>query len=145
MIESAAQRMHHPWVDETDAPIYVLRFPSEASDDELEIYYRALEAFYRGLDHPIGWVVELGNVLKQTASQRRIVSEQVTKLAVYERKWVCGMGIVANSAVTRGIITAVFWVSKPGCPYQVFKDSHPARLWVQQRFGAPLTVSQPVP
>jgi len=44
---------------------------------------------------------------------------------------------IAEDAVWRGVLTAIFWVAKPAIPVQTFSDTQKAKLWISKKDDLP--------
>ncbi len=136
MAEQTISTQIHPWIDATDAPIYRVRFPSGIENVDIGNYFEKLTALYRSFGDgapKVGWVMDCTQLLKVTAVQRKEFADRAKRIAIYERRWVEAMGVVATTALSQGIVTAVFWFYKPGYPYRVFRDTKTAHAWVVEQ------------
>lgn len=124
----------HPWLDVTHAPVYIARLPPKMLDSELEEYFFAVEKFFLNHDGRYALVTDTSFVQSATASQRRLVAESDIRLRDHDRQWCAGAGIVAKTALIRGAITAIYWISPPVYPYRVFSNLTEAVVWCRSLF-----------
>ncbi len=126
----------HSWVDESGAPLYRLAFPPRTTDEELHAYYDKVDRWAASLTEPVAWVVDVAGVVSATPAQRKIVSEREARLSAIQKRLYRGSAFVAKSTLTRGLVTAVFWMTPPPYPYKVFDDERAARAWAAGQLGA---------
>lgn len=129
-------RINHPWVDETQAPLYRLSYPPETTEQDLRAYYEKIDAWAASLTEPVAWIVDVGNLVKATPAQRKLVAEREARFSEVQKRLYRGSALVAKSTLTRGIVTAVFWMAPPPYPYKVFDNERDAEAWVTKQLGA---------
>lgn len=125
----------HPWIDSSNAPIYEVRFPVKASDDDVRSFAEARESWMRRANYSVSWVVDLTNLSSVPASQRRMFAEHLTRFEPHDVAHNRGSAIVVPNAFLRGIVTAVFWISNPKFPHKAFEVVEDARAWARERLG----------
>lgn len=106
-------------------------FGLDPSDADLDAHAEALVAWSYGTPVDKGVVVVLRSALGGSATQRRKLAALEKRLVEHDRKHVRACGIVAPNALTRGLVTAVFWVAPPVYPYRLFEHPEPALAWVR--------------
>ncbi len=126
----------HPWVSHQHLPIYEFTFPAEATDEELAAFVRAREDWARRAHYPVAWVVELSNLTKANAKQRRTFAEHLKRFEEHDVQWNGGSALVVPSGWLRGLVTAVFWLSPPKFPHQAFAKRSDALEWAQLQLDA---------
>jgi len=126
----------HPWVSHQHVPIYAWTFPSETSDEELKAFARAREDWAQRARYPVAWVVDLSNIAKANAKQRKLFAEHLKRFEAHDVQWNGGSALIVPSAWLRGLVTAVFWISPPKFPHQVFAKRADALQWAQNQLGA---------
>lgn len=137
MTEAAEQptteylEIEHPWVSHKHVPIYEWAFPAEATDEELTAFIRAREEWATRAHYPVAWVVELSNLTKANAKQRRMFAEHLKRFERHDVLWNAGSALVVPSGWLRGLVTAVFWLSPPKFPNQTFAKRSDALEWAQ--------------
>lgn len=127
----------HEWLDVMHAPVYIARLPQKVQDAELRAYLTAVEEFFLRHEGKYSLVTDASFVQSATATQRRIVADSDIRLREHDRKWCAGAGIVAKSALMRGAITAIYWMSPPVYPYRVFSNLTEAVVWCRSLFETP--------
>jgi hypothetical protein len=128
----------HPWVSHRHVPIYEWTFPSEATDEELDAFARAREEWATQAHYPVAWVVELSNLTKANAKQRRAFAEHLKRFEEHDVQWNAGSALIVPSSWLRGLVTAVFWISPPKFPHQAFAKRMDALEWAQLQLDAKL-------
>ena len=128
-------RFEHPWIDDSEAPLYILTYPADNEDEELIKRHDEIADWYETVDRPIAWVVDCTGIQKATATQRKIVSEHTDKILPYSKRFNMGTGIVITSSWVRGLLTAIFWLSPPPFPYKIFDTVEHAKAWSRARLN----------
>lgn len=123
----------HPWIDASKAPVYEIRFPRTATDDDVRGFATARETWAKVAHHPVSWVVDMSALTSVPASQRRLFAEHLTRFEPHDIEFNRGSALVLPNAFLRGIATAVFWVVTPKFPHRAFETVEDARLWAQER------------
>lgn len=126
----------HPWIDQSRAPIYVLTFPSQATDAEVMAMCTARERWAQRAMYRVAWVVDLSGVLSATAQQRSLFSEHLKRFEAHDRAYNQGSALIVPNSFVRGIVTAVFWLKPPSFPNQCFPDAAQAYAWAQKQLLA---------
>ena len=126
----------HPWVSHQHLPIYEWTFPAEASDEQLLTFIEAREDWAERAHYPVAWVVELSNLTKANAKQRRIFAEHLKRFEGHDMLWNGGSALIVPSGWLRGLVTAVFWISPPKFPHQAFATRSDALEWAQLQLDA---------
>ena len=95
----------HPWVSHRHVPIYEFTFPPEASDEELAAFVRAREEWATRAHYPVAWVVQLSNLTKANAKQRRTFAEHLKRFEHHDVQWNAGSALIVPSGWLRGLVT----------------------------------------
>lgn len=111
-------------------------FGQNPSDAELDAHIEALESWSYAHSTDIGVVVILHSALSGSATQRRKLAALEKRLEEHDREHVKACAIVAPNALTRGLVTAVFWIAPPVYPYRLFEQAEPALAWVRAELGS---------
>lgn len=133
---SAPLAIPHPWIDSSQAPLYVLTFPANSSEKELEYCCEVREAWVREVRSPIAWVVDLSAIQQVSPAKHRIFAEHLSRIAAYTEKYSAGCGLVLPSPLVRGVVTAIFWFAPPGFPHRAFARREEAIAWALHRLSA---------
>ena len=128
----------HPWISNELMPIYRWTFPSEATNEELSACLRAREDWALRARYPIAWVIDLSSVTKAPATQRKALAEHLKGFEEFSVRWNAGSALIVPSAWLRGLVTAVFWISSPKFPNQLFSEPLEAESWAKRQLAAKL-------
>jgi hypothetical protein len=122
--------------DDSRWPIVVSRASGESSDDDMRSYLTMLELMLsRKARHVIIVDATQG---KQLKSQHRKMLADWTQLNRQTlARYRAGLALVTPSAVLRGMITAVYWLSPPPFPYQPVSTMEEGWAWARQRIAEP--------
>jgi hypothetical protein len=135
------RRIHHPWIDSSRTPVYVLTFPEVVTDADLEACCAARERWAARARFPVTWVVDLTRIRTLTAKQRKTMAEHLGRFEPHDLAHNLGSAIVVPNAFLRGIVTAVFWLRAPKFPHQSFATPQEAIWWATSRHGASMSGS----
>lgn len=127
--------LDHPWLKQVEATLFLQQFPRSASDEELKEMLDAVERLVFSMESPYAWLADLGGLMGASASQRRLFSLHEDRTKEHDRKFNAGAALLSRSAITAGIITAVFWLSKPSYPTKVFSDVREAERWARTQLN----------
>jgi hypothetical protein len=114
------------------SPIYQVAFPPAVTDEELLGYFDVCETWSKGVNAPVGWVIDLSSVTRVTPRQRALFAEYQERMTPFDRRYNCASAIVISNAIVRGFVTAVYWLKPPVYPYQMFGLRSEALSWVKQ-------------
>ena len=128
--------LNHPWLKQVEGSLFVQQFPRRATDEELIEMVDAVERLIFSVRGPYAWLVDLGGVLTASASQRRICSDHEDRTKEHDAQFNAGSALLSRSPITTGIITAVFWLSKPSYPTKVFSEIREAERWARAQLKA---------
>ncbi len=133
--------IEHPWISNELKPLYRWTFPSEATDEDLAACIRAREDWVRRARYPFAWIIDLSNVSSAPATQRKTLAEHLKSCETFSARWNAGSALVVPSAWLRGLTTAVFWVSPPKYPTELFSNVTEAERWANKQLAQALTRS----
>lgn len=126
----------HKWLSAIEAPLYGQSLPPEASDADLAEMLAEIERITTSISGPLGWVTDLSNILRATPKQRKMYAESDQRLAQWDARWCAGTAIICAGAFTRGIVTAVHWVSPPVYPFNIFSSRREGERWARSQLIA---------
>jgi hypothetical protein len=122
-------------------PLVVVRMGSSYSGAEWDGMLRELvEIIRRG---PFGALAVTRNAQMPNAVQRRSFIDMYEKNDRLTREHFLVLGVVGDSTILRGVITALNWLRPPPHPVQVFARFDAAEAWVLAQL--PESVRQQVP
>ncbi len=129
----------HPWIEDSKAPLYRHTYPSDADIDEVERFVRAWERLVLSHTTPYAVVADLSHVLKASSLARKAFADLQQRIATHEALYCAAAALVVPNAFTRGLITAVYWVSPPSYPYKLCSTVSEGHAWasahLQQRLA----------
>jgi len=86
----------------------------------------------------MAWVIDLSNVTKAPATQRKELAEHLERFEELSVPWYAGSALIVPSPWLRGVVTAVTWLSPPKFPYQLFSKPIEAERWAKKQLAAKL-------
>jgi hypothetical protein len=125
----------HPWISNDIMPIYRWTFPKEGTDEELGACFRAREDWASSAQYPVAWVIDLSNIIKAPATQRKAFAEHLKRFE-HNARWNAGSALIVPNAWLRGLVTAVFWLSPPKFPNKLFSRASEAESWAKAQLEA---------
>jgi hypothetical protein len=118
------------------APLYIVTMEN-CTEEEAEIFYRACERLYEGLECDVAWVLDTTNLTRVSARQRRISADHVARTRAKLKQHVAGCGFVIPNVLIRGVLIAITWLtSSLPFPYETFDTRDEAILWARNRLNA---------
>ena len=126
-------RLVHPWIDLTHSPVYIMRFPSGTTDQELAALCETRERWARHAQHPCAWVADLSQVRLMPPTQRKLFADHLKRFEAHDVAFNRGSALVVTNAVIKGLLTAVFWLAPPKFPNQAFDDFDKALAWAKSQ------------
>ncbi len=134
---------HHSWLGELAPSLYVQAFPRRVTDDDLASFLAAIEPFVLGMHAPYAWIVNVAGLLSATAKQRKAYAAFMDRVRSHDAQFCAAAGIVASNAFTRGLVTAVFWLSTPPYPYRVCASIEDAGAFASEKLAERSKSHQP--
>lgn len=115
--------------------MYVVRLPSPASLPDLFAFCAAREEWAKTQVGPVAFVFDISKLTTKDASgrPRAVFVEHLKRFEEYDKQHTCAVGIVADSAVARGIVSAVFWLQSPCFAYDVVPTIDEAIVFAKAR------------
>lgn len=123
----------HPWVNSLRSPIYEVTFPKSPSQEDFRGYFRAIESWSKGVTQRVVWLMDGSQVTGVTASQRAEFAAFLQRMHAFDQRQSHATALVLNSALVRGIVTAVFWLHRPPYMTHVCESLEEARAWASTR------------
>lgn len=123
-------------------PVYRWTFPEEATDDEVLACLEARRDWALRANYPVAWIVDCSRVKKVTATQRQAFAEHIEWFAPHDERWNAGSALVVPNRWLQGMVTAIFWFSKPGCPHKTFTQAADAEAWARNQLATRLASPQ---
>lgn len=125
----------HSWVDTANAPIYVCTPPRNATvtDDEVSDFIAWWDSFVLPRREPYGVIWDLRGEVSILASQRKLLAESERRWEEYDKKYNFGQACVMSGRMTRGLVTAVYWIHPPCYPFHVFGTLEEGWEWIRKQ------------
>jgi glyoxylase-like metal-dependent hydrolase (beta-lactamase superfamily II) len=121
-------------VDDTLWPIVRVKLPPEQTDDEMRLYLDELRAL-RERRQPYALIIDANDSRGFTASQRKLQAEYIESGVELTRRYLKAFAFVAESAIQRGMMTAIFWLRRPEWPHAFFATVEEAKEWARDKLA----------
>ncbi|WP_434047306.1 MULTISPECIES: hypothetical protein [Sorangium] len=125
-------RWSHPWVDDSESPLLIFTLPEHLDDHLFTRLHHELCAFCEATAEPYALVIDGRRVRGISAKQRQLVADTDRRLLHIDRIYNAGQAYVIGSALLRGALTAIRWLSPPVFPQEIFAHPGPAVLWARR-------------
>jgi hypothetical protein len=117
--------------DDSRPHLCVVTFGDEVDDrDVLSLFERTLEVFRQR--KRVVLLVDTANS-HLSAGQRKLMVSEMRAHEEEFRRWVACSGIVISSALARGTLTALMWMTTPPYEQKVFATLDAAMVWAEKR------------
>lgn len=120
------------WLDDSGWPILVVTLPPAPSDEEVLAYLKQLGT-YRKRHQPYALLVDATYATSFSPRQRKMQADHIREGLPITRIYLKGIAYVAQSALKRGVITAIHWLVEPPAPHEVFATKAEAEMWLADR------------
>ena len=116
-------------LDTSSWPHLVVTPPrDEVADAQLEAFMDEYYGVIFGQPEAHVLILDLRGNTGLTPTQRRYLTDSMQKTR-HDHSVAAGVALVFDSAVLRGMLTAMLWVAKPRCAVEVFSGVNQARAW----------------
>lgn len=88
---------------------------------------------YASAHAPIAILSEVRGTPPAGAGERKRMADIVSVADRKSGRMICGSAVVTDSALMRGVLTAVGWIHSPPYPLRPFADDREARAWLRER------------
>lgn len=130
-------------LDRSRYPLVVLRYPREYDDAEFQALTAGMTELVRG--GPFGLINDTRGAPMPTPTQRRMITQHYADNDRDIRANFLACGIVGDSTLVRGVLTALNWVRPAPHPIKVFAGMAEAEAWVTGHFPEELARRVPRP
>jgi len=131
-------------VDEQDYPLVMVQVVGSSTDEEVQTYIERMEALIdrayatgRRAVH----VMDARKSVTNPANQRRMLGDWMKSRDQQNRETCGGFAFVFESALVRGLLTAVLWMHPLPAPHRVFGSIGEALLWAKEQIESAQPVS----
>lgn len=126
-------KAEHPWIDDSRAPLYVVTYPRDRTDEEVREGHLGIRRIYERTSVPVAWVVDASAVRSAPATQRRIVAEHERRVRPMALRWCAGLAVVIPNSLVRGFFTAVTWLAPLEYPHRIVETREEALAWARRQ------------
>lgn len=109
-------------------PLVNVRLPEQASDAEVQAYLDELRLL-RERREPYALIVDANRSRGFSARQRQMQADYIASGIDLSRRYLRAFAFVAESAMQRGMLTAIFWLRRPEWPHRVCRTIEEAEAW----------------
>lgn len=131
-------------VDETRWPLVTIKFPATLRDEDMAPYLGSLRRF-RKRREPYALVIDTTGAAPLTPRQRKMQAEAITRGNPTARLYLRGVAFIVDSQIRYGVLTAIFWLTRPDWRHEVFFNRDDAFTWAQSTLVAPPDSVRPTP
>lgn len=130
--------MSTPIVVTSEGPLIIVTYYGAASNDQYAAYLEELTAITQRNQERKNMVVinDATRWIRSNAEQRRMQAEWIAKNTEVLGSRTAGVSFVISSAVVRGGLTAILWLSNMPCPYRVTATLDESLAWARELQGA---------
>ena len=135
--------MSTPIVVTSEGPLILVTYYGAASNDQYAAYLEELTKITQRNQHNRNMVVinDATRWIRSNAEQRRMQADWIAKNTEVLRGRTAGVSFVISSAVVRGGLTAILWLSNMPCPYRVTGTLTESIDWARELQGAAFPAS----
>jgi hypothetical protein len=121
---------------DSHAPVLIATLSGEVTDKEYAAHVVQFEAMSVARGRPYAYVYDatLGRSMPPTT--RQIQADWIIEHKPLIQKLCCGVAFVVGSAIQRGVLTAVHWLSPPPYAYAVYARRAEATKWCIEQLRA---------
>lgn len=123
-------------IDESEAPLYVVRFEGITTDDQFRAYLdHVLRITKRGEMHAMVYDATLAGWIPP--SQRKLQADWMREHDKLNRDLTVCLSFVLPSPLLRGVLTAILWLQPMPCPHSVVSTLDEGLSFCRARLGRP--------
>jgi len=117
-------------------PIVVMTPPARPmTDQEFKDYLVWMEKHVTTRGETYTVINDVRHAPAPSAAQRKLVADHMERLRPITTRFCAGTAMVFESTLMRGIMTAIFWMSKPDYPTKVCATVDEAMGWCEVQLG----------
>jgi hypothetical protein len=124
-----------PRIDATRAPLYLVEWPSLITEAEIDAHFAEIRSLASG-GRRIAFIIDMRISGTPPPSTRKHAAERLRATYDVVGAGVVGVAHVIPSALVRGVMTAVYWLSPPPFPTYVAGTPAEAFAWAESRLAA---------
>jgi hypothetical protein len=121
-------------IDEGRAPILYITYRGQIANAEVQ---RVVDAVPRwtGRGAPFAIVVNTLEAEPLSAEQRRMLATTLNEDGKAQERTLRACAVILRSAVMRGVLTALTWLSRPTFPIETFATVAEGEAWVRRKLA----------
>jgi hypothetical protein len=121
--------------DESEWPLVIVTMPrAPMSRDQFEAHLERISSYYRR--GPFALLIDTRDAFALDANQRRMVADEIELNQERYPRTLLGCAVVMTSAVQRGVLRAITWLTNPRFEVEPFSDLDEAKTWLRTKLGA---------
>ena len=125
----------HAWYENVKAPIIIMHFPDRFGDEELDGALKAVQHWLlKEVDAPFSFIADMRRPLSITSKQRKMMADYEQSYVDIDRRFNAGQAVIVSNPITRGFITAIYWMSPPIYPTRIVGSMSEALHWLEPHF-----------
>lgn len=105
-----------PHIDKSEWPVLLVHWPAELNFSDLDLHFEEITALATK-GEKIAIVIDMTWSGTPSASQRQYAAKRLKETYARAGRNIAGTAHVITSALVRGVLTAVYWLSPP--PFQM--------------------------
>jgi hypothetical protein len=114
--------------DDSRWPVVICEMVGVSTDAEIDEFIRTVaQALSRRVPHYV--IIDARRGESMSSKHRRQIADWVTRNQPELRAHRVGLALVAESALIRGALTAIYWLHAPPYPTKVFARIEEAEAW----------------
>lgn len=121
--------------DESRSPLLVCADRGKTTDAEFESRL-ALMGATLSRQQRFGILLDTRGADRMTPKHRHMQAQWNAANAAALKQYCLGMSFIIDSAIIRGVLTAILWVQPLPMPHSVFATYDPAEAWIIERLTA---------
>jgi hypothetical protein len=131
--------------DDSRWPVVVITLPPEPLDGPAfdEHCGNMFSCYERG--QSFGWVIDARKGAQLTAAQRRTIAEKNDAHTAKHPHVKCFVAVVVSSAVQRGIVRAITWMTRQPVPTLVCASVEEGMAWVRKSLATGVDAERRAP
>lgn len=125
--------------DESRWPLVIVTYPEQTEEADFFAHLDLLDANIRrtvAARAKTALIYDITSGYRAPASVRKAQADWMKKNATVTRQNCVGIAFVMTSAVVRGALTAILWMSDMPAPYTVVATVEEAERWCTEKLGA---------
>ena len=111
--------------------VHVCTIGGAPSPDELRQVLGGIAKWLASFDAPILLIVDLTSLTVSDAPLRGVYGKWRGDHKMLIKSTIARAGYVADGAVWRGVLTAIFWIAQPVIPVRIFATEELAHEWLK--------------